>query len=175
MGRIRGVNKVPGPIKEGGSYRCEVSGLYAVILLVREICKTHSIQQGGITICCDNTTALQIFDPDYLPDPKHPNFDLVGACWALKNTVPITWETEHIKGHQDKNTPIQALSRKAKLNVAMDRTATAYWIHLVSQIGQIIDASARGESNLRGGVATVAWRTEDHSPLPQETVPHDAG
>jgi hypothetical protein len=51
--------------------------------------------------------------------------------------VPITWETEHIKGHQDRSMPIHALSRKAKLNVAMDRTATAYWIHLVSQGGSM--------------------------------------
>jgi hypothetical protein len=142
-GRIRGVNKVPGPIKEGDSHRCEVSGLYVVILLVRDICKTYDILQGGITICCDNTTALQIFDPDYLPDPKHPNFDLVGACWRLKNTVPITWATEHIKGHQDKHTPVHALSKKAKLNVAMDRTATAYWIHLVSQGGSMPIPEAR--------------------------------
>jgi hypothetical protein len=131
-GRIQGVNKVPGPIKEGDSHRCEVSGLYAVILLVKAICKRHSINQGSITICCDNTTALQLFDPDYLPDPKHPNIDLVGACWSLKNTVPITWHTEHIKGHQDRHQPVDTLSRKAKLNVAMDKTATAYWIHLVS-------------------------------------------
>jgi hypothetical protein len=141
-GRIQGVNKVPGPIKEGDSHRCEVSGLYAAILIIKEICLTHSISQGGITICCDNTTALQVFDPDYLPNPTHSNFDLVGACWRLKNTVPITWETEHIKGHQDRTQPIQNLSRKAKLNIAMDKTATAYWIHLATQGERMITPEA---------------------------------
>jgi hypothetical protein len=121
--RIQGVNKLPGPIKEGDSHWCEVSGLYAVILFI------------GITICCDNETALQIFDPGFLPDSKQSNFDLVGACWRLKNMVPITWSTEHIKGHQYRHTPVQALSRKAKLNVAMNRTATLYWIYLAAKRG----------------------------------------
>jgi hypothetical protein len=97
-GRIQGVNKVPGPIKERDSHRCKVSGLYAVILLIQEICNTHAISKGGITVCCDNETALQIFDPDFLPDPKQSNFNLAGACWRLKNKVPITWSTEHVGG-----------------------------------------------------------------------------
>jgi hypothetical protein len=131
-GRIRGVNQVPGPIKEGDLHRCEVSGLYAVILTVKEICQIHNIKEGDITICCNNTTTLEIFDPDYLPNPKRVNFNITSACWALKNTVPILWDTEHIKGHQDRVTPYHALSHKSKLNVEMDSTAKAYWIHLVS-------------------------------------------
>jgi hypothetical protein len=75
---------------------------------------------------------LEIFDPDYLPNPKRVNFDLTSACWAIKKTVPIVWDTEHIKGHQDRFIPYHALSHKSKLNVEMDSTAKAYWIHLVS-------------------------------------------
>jgi hypothetical protein len=124
-GRIRGVNKVPGPIKEGDSHRGEVLGVYAVILVVKEIGEMHQINGGSITICCDNTTALNIFDPDYLTDPKHSNLVLVGASWALKNAVPIIWNMEHIKDHQDRVTLFHALSRKDRLNVAMEKTATA--------------------------------------------------
>jgi hypothetical protein len=142
-GRIQGVNKVPGPIKEGDSLQCEVSGLYAVILLIREICALHRIQGGSITICCDNTTALTVFEPGYLPDPKRSNLDLMGASWAIKNTVPITWHTEHIKGHQDRNCPTQTLSRKTKMNVAMDKTTTAYWIHLVSNSRKMLKPESR--------------------------------
>jgi hypothetical protein len=39
--------------------------------------------------------------------------------------------TRHIKGHQDARSPLQTLTREARLNVEVDRTATAYWIHLV--------------------------------------------
>ncbi|MGL5934842.1 MAG: hypothetical protein ACRCZI_04390, partial [Cetobacterium sp.] len=133
QGRIKGVNKVPGPIKEGDSHRCEAAGLYAIILLTKEICDLHQIQDGGITIYCDNTMALDIFAPDYLPDPKRPNFDLESACWALKNKTNITWKAEHVKGHQDRAKSIHTLTRQAKLNIEVDRTATAYWIHLVSR------------------------------------------
>ena len=129
--RIKGVNKVPGPIKDGDSHRCEVSGIYSVILIITSICKLHNITNGSITISCDNLQSLRIFDPDYLPSPKDLNFDLVVACWTLKNAVPIRWNTEHIKGHQDKHRDINSLSRIARLNVEMDRTAKAYWHHLV--------------------------------------------
>jgi hypothetical protein len=132
QGRIRGVNQVPGPIKEGDSHRCEMSGLYAVSVLIKEICSLHKIEEGSITICCDNTTALQIFEPEYLPNPKQPNFDLTSACWHLKTASPIQWKAVHVKGHQDRTKPIQMLSRNARLNVEMDRLAEAYWIHLVS-------------------------------------------
>jgi hypothetical protein len=37
VGRIRGVNQVPGPIKPGDLHRCEVSGAYAVIMLIHEV------------------------------------------------------------------------------------------------------------------------------------------
>jgi hypothetical protein len=79
-GHIKGVNKTPGPIKEGDSLRCKISGIYEVLTLVREICKTHKITSGSITIWCDSTSALKVLDPEYLPDPKNSNFDLISAC-----------------------------------------------------------------------------------------------
>jgi hypothetical protein len=133
MGRIKGANKVPGPIKEGDSHRCKALGLYAIILLVKEICATHQVWEGSVTICCDNTRALDIFDPEYLLDPQLPNLDLEGARWALKNKVPIIWNTERVKGHQDRIAPIYTLLQKARINAEVNQAATAYWIHLVSQ------------------------------------------
>jgi hypothetical protein len=126
--RIIGANQVPGPIIEGDSHRCEVSGLYAIILLVKELCVFHKIHAGHIKICCDNMTALDIFDPDFLPDPKMKNFDLVVACWNLLKSTPVIWKPKHVKGHQDTAFNLATLSRQAKLNVAMDKMAKAYWI-----------------------------------------------
>jgi hypothetical protein len=51
----------------------------------------------------------------------------------MKNSTPIQWEAEHVKGHQDRVAPVQELPRKAQLNVEMDRLAGAYWIHLVTR------------------------------------------
>jgi hypothetical protein len=80
---IKDVNRVPGPIREGDS------GLYAVIVLVKEICHMHQITQGGITIYCDNETALPTFDPDFSPDRKMKNVDLISACWSQLHATPI--------------------------------------------------------------------------------------
>jgi hypothetical protein len=133
QGRIRGVNEVPGPIRDGDSHRCEMAGLYAVCALVKEICMLHSIQEGRVKVYCDNVTALEVLEQDFLPNPKRPNFDLVSACWCIKNSTHIQWEAEHVKGHQDRTTPLHDLTRQARLNVEMDRVAEAYWIHLVTR------------------------------------------
>jgi hypothetical protein len=126
INRMKGVNRVPGPIQEGDSHRCEMAGIYVVIKLVEVICKTHKVSGGGIRICCDNTSALQMFDQEYLPDPSHKNFDLISACWKTKNSIPIQWTPQHVKGHQDRLIPIHALSREAQLNVEADKAASAY-------------------------------------------------
>jgi hypothetical protein len=131
-GRLKGVNKVPGSIKEGDSHRCKMAGLYAIILRVKEICSMHEVTSSSITVLCDNKTALQIFDPNILPDPKMKNFDLITACWALKRQVPIEWKPKHVKGHQDQGMTYMALSKEARLNVEMDKTAMAYWTHLMA-------------------------------------------
>jgi hypothetical protein len=197
-GRIRGVNVVPGPIRDGDSHRCETSGLYAVSVLIKEICATHAISSGKVTVCCDNTSALEVFEPDFLPNPKRPNFDLVSACWYMKNSTHIQWETEHVKGHQDRVMPVQALSRKARLNVEMDRLAGAYWIHLVTTSDSMptpITQAITGEewqlwngdhkmthphdnilySAFQDPITDMWWRREGHiSPEAYDEIDYDA-
>jgi hypothetical protein len=124
--RILGVNKVPGPIKDGDSHRCKVAGIYAVALLVMAICKHYNIHKGTITMACDNTQALQLFDPEYLPDPSHKNFDIINATWHLLQQTNITWIGDHVKGHQDKH-KYQRLTRKERLNIEMDALAKHFW------------------------------------------------
>ena len=46
--RAIGVNIVPGPIKDGDSYQCELAGLIGAVILVNPICTLHNIQQGSI-------------------------------------------------------------------------------------------------------------------------------
>ena len=131
-GRIQGVNKVPGPIKDGDSHRYEVSGLYAIILLVNAICKLHNVPSRSITIACDNITSLHIFNPDYFPNTNQANFNLLSACWTLLQESSIQWYPVHVKGHQDDHARVHSLSRLAKLNVAMDSLAKQYWLHLIT-------------------------------------------
>jgi hypothetical protein len=49
----------------------------------------HTITSGCITVLSDNMTALKILDPNFLPDPRMKNFDLVVACWALQQRGPL--------------------------------------------------------------------------------------
>jgi hypothetical protein len=146
--------------------------LYAILLLVKEICAMHQIQEGSITIYCDNTMALDIFDADYLPDPNRPNFDLEGACWALKNKTPITWKAEHVKGHQDRVAPVHMLPRQARLKIEVDQAATAYWIHLVmrSRAMPRLDTTA-----VYRRMATLEWGEKDNLPIKEYTIFYHAG
>jgi hypothetical protein len=127
--RINGVNQVPGPIKEGDSYRCELSGIYSVILLGDTIAKVHEVADGSATIACDNESSLLIFEPDYIPDPSAESFDLIQAIWSILQTTPIRWSTVHVRGHQDKH-GLAGLSRLELLNVEMDNAAKRHWAHL---------------------------------------------
>ena len=130
---IRGVNKVPGPIIDGDSHRCEVSGIYSTALIIEALCHINHITAGTITLACDNDASLKIFDTEYIPDPTDKNFDLVLATWTAIQRSPITWVGKEVAGHQDKHRSISNLDRFAQLNVAMDSLAKKFWLHLSPQ------------------------------------------
>jgi hypothetical protein len=69
--RIIGVNEVPGPLADGDSHRCELCGLFAIVLIINCLCKYHNIHAGHVTIQCDNEEAGRVFEPDFLPDPNN--------------------------------------------------------------------------------------------------------
>ena len=128
--RILGVNIVPGPIKIGNSYRCELAGLIAIVTMVNALCTHHSITSGKVTIGCDNISSLLVFALSFLPDPQDDSFDLVSALWSLIQESPITWLPVHVEGHQEK-TKRFPITRMEHLNIEMDSTAKAYWNHLL--------------------------------------------
>ena len=128
--RIIGTNQVPGPIREGDSHRCELSGLYGIVIIVHTICKHFNITAGSIKIACDNKYALHVLDPDFIPHTNYKNFDLGSAIWSLMQETPISWIGEHVKGHQDQHLSYYSLPRLAQLNIEMDLLAKRYWHHL---------------------------------------------
>jgi len=81
--------QVPGPIKEGDSLRCKLAGNYSAILCVNAIFLQHNVTQGSITVACDNINSLRPFKPEYLPDPRDKNLDLMQAVWASVQQSPI--------------------------------------------------------------------------------------
>jgi hypothetical protein len=58
QGQVKAVQAVPGPIKEGNSYRAELSGILGIIILGHVICQHFNINQGSIHIRCDNESSL---------------------------------------------------------------------------------------------------------------------
>ena len=130
--RITAVNQTPGPIKEGDSHRCEMSGMYGGVLLLKLICEVNNVHFGKVKIACDNETAVGTFDYDFIPHTKHSSFDLVSATYSILRECPFEWEGVHVKGHQDQKRAYHSLSRLSKLNVQMDKLAKAYWQYLVT-------------------------------------------
>jgi hypothetical protein len=121
---IRAVHPVPGPIRDGNSYRCELSGMYGIILLARIICTLHQVTSGSVHVRCDNQSVLRVFDPWFIPDPSEDSFDLVNAIRHLLRQSPLQWTAEWVEGHQDDlGLP---LDRFAALNCAMDALANKY-------------------------------------------------
>ena len=125
---VRGANRVPGPLKEGDSYRCELAGLYGIILTVNALCQAHGISSGKCTIACDNDSAIRVCMPGFIPEPSQDSFDLVNAIWHIKQASPIQWQAQYVDGHKDDVTC--QLTFLEQLNVHMDSLAKAYWMHL---------------------------------------------
>ena len=127
---IRGVNKVPGPITDGNSHRCEMAGIYGALLCIKNLCTLHNITEGHIKMACDNLDAVGSLDTTYQAHPKHNNFDLTSAVAHIRRELPISITNFHVKAHQKK--AWSSLTRTEQLNEMMDKTAKAYWTHLVT-------------------------------------------
>lgn len=124
---IVGANVVPGWVKDGDSHRCELSGIYGIIIVVHIIAQVFEISEGAIHVACDNKQALHVFHPDFLPDPQKANFDLINAIWGMLKSSPLTWTCEHVYGHQDTKNRHKAVTRLERLNIQMDTLAKCVW------------------------------------------------
>jgi hypothetical protein len=89
VGRIVGVTQVPGKVKDGDSYRCKLTGIYAVILLTSCICRTHQVAKGKIVMVCDNEASLRVFDSGFLADPQKECHDLLAAIGKALRDNPM--------------------------------------------------------------------------------------
>jgi hypothetical protein len=136
---IKAVNVVPGPLTAGDSYRCELAGIYGILILSCLLCQLYDSLSGTIHIRCDNSSALRILDPWHVPDPTAPSFDLVSAIRHLIQASPLTFTTEHVYGHQDRYHAY--LDRAATLNIEMDTLANTYRNNITTANAQLIAPS----------------------------------
>jgi len=125
----------PGSAHDHSSYRSELSGVYAALLVTNRLCLYFNISEGSILLGCDSKSALAMAftATSFRYSIKTPCFDLLGAIRQLRISSPIQWEFTHIKGHQDQRIALQDLSDLELLNVAMDNNAKAHLPHARSQ------------------------------------------
>ena len=131
-GHIKAVNTVPGPLKDGDSYRSELAGLFGIVLLTTIICQHHNITSGAVHVRCDNISSLHVFEPWFVPEPCMNSFDLVNAIWCLLQESPINWTAAHVKGHQDSKPRSHPLDRFEILNCHMDALAKEYRTNILA-------------------------------------------
>ena len=109
---------------DGGSYRSELTGIYAALTYTLAVTKAHNITSGHVDVHCDNEKALLLSSTicSRLPQ-KTSHADIIRlirfTCWQL----PISVHFQHIYGHQDKWLPYSSLDRPSQLNVICDKLA----------------------------------------------------
>jgi hypothetical protein len=133
VNRCTGVNITQAEPSDQSAYRSEVSGLFGIVTMIREICAFYNIIAGTVHIGCDGLSALnQCTDPDHVVKPTSPQFDLITATRAMLQQCPVTWIPHHVKGHQDDD-QTALLDRWALLNIEMDTSAKLHWAETVDQ------------------------------------------
>ena len=119
-----GGHRVPGPKSSQCSYRSELFGIYLSLLIIQQVCQKHNIQSGGITIGCDNISALdKSLAEQFFPSIQHKHFEMLWAIHSIREEIPVLIEFRHVKGHQDDDQNQLPLDRWAQLNILADREA----------------------------------------------------
>jgi len=77
--RMTGQVVAPGSDQDHSSYRSELSGVYAVLLVVSKLCSYFNVDEGSVVLGCDSQSALAtaFAAPCYQHPLKTPCFDLL--------------------------------------------------------------------------------------------------
>ncbi len=125
--RITGAHVTPGHSDDLNSYRSELGGILAIVVVTEAIATFYDIQNGIIELGCDCKSGITaIFEHEY-DTPKQPHHDLIHDIRMKISNSRITWKFRHVRGHQDKHLSYQLLDKWGQLNVEMDSLAKAYW------------------------------------------------
>ena len=120
-------NRVPGDDTNQCSYRSELCGILAHILMIAAIVKRHGLSRGTVTLGCDNEPALWATFGTHPPNSGDSCFDLIRTIRHHLVQSPLEWKHRHVKGHQDDFKGHTELDYWAQANVEADSLAKAYW------------------------------------------------
>ena len=116
---------INGGVTASGSHRAELAGLHGIVATVTTAARMENLQGGGITVGCDNQSALRSLRKDWHFDAGEADYDLIQSIQYMVKNTTIAIRGKHVKGHQD--TCGKPLDNWAKWNVAMDTKAKRAW------------------------------------------------
>ena len=94
-------------------------GIYNILVVTKLVCEYYKVDDGSITIACDNDASLlhgtQSSEIRKI-EPKY--FDLIWAASDIIRLLPITVRTKQVKGHAELNK--RRLNKYERLNILMD-------------------------------------------------------
>ena len=115
-------NRTPGSDEDQSSFRSELCGILANVIMVNAIAKTHGIEGGTVKLGCDNESALWMSFGRDAVQTGDSSFDLIKVIKHELEQSPITWEYMHVKGHQDDD-GATILDEWANANIETDEMA----------------------------------------------------
>ena len=119
--RILDLVDVSGHDDEHDAYRSEVVRLYSLVKIVQLLKKIGGNIGGHLEVGCDGLSAL---NKCFLDNPQdisssQAHFDLISGVHGIKRAMDVTWQWQHIYGHQE-DISGRTLDVWALLNIEFD-------------------------------------------------------
>ena len=97
------IGYLPTTTTNGGSYRSELTGIYAALTYLLATTQVHNITKGTVTVHCDNEKAILLSSITGSRLPlKTSHADILRLIRATVTRLPTNTKFQHIYGHQDK-------------------------------------------------------------------------
>jgi hypothetical protein len=133
VGRIVGVNVIPGAEESQTAYRSELGGVAGILEALHCICRANHITYGKVEVGLDGDQARKEAFGIWPLDPSRPDFDLLVHIRGMIRLSPLELTSRWIESHQDNTRSLATLDRWGKLNVECDGLTKSFGKLLVSQ------------------------------------------
>ena len=120
---------------EPGSYRAESYGMLSLMLFLDHYFRFFHVQVSENVdhlFYCDNQGLIKRIEFAMHRSWDNPNhclsseYDLESGIVDILHRLPVTFSFNHVKGHQDEDTPVEDLPWEAQMNCHADTYATDY-------------------------------------------------
>ena len=152
---IQGGGRIPGPISDLNSYRCELGGLLGIADITKSLSSVRNSGPFLLTNACDNLEAVKkIVVPKATVQQTWKSVDLIAQIldiWQLQQGIPLP---KHVYAHQD-DKRMGPLSFLEHLNVKMDHLAKRIAISNFTRPPRNMPPSSLGLGTIRVGTDTI--------------------